>query len=163
VVDHTNRIAFASASQRTHEKLFFEWCDKLNFEAVLFHATDENGKAIYHTNVILTIAENFFVLCSECIRDEKEKLRTKNKLKDCRLDLLEISFEQVKHFSGNALALRNGNGKQILVISEQGWNAMTDYQKEFLNTRCNEIITAPLAFIEACGGGSARCMLAELF
>jgi hypothetical protein len=163
VIAHRKKIAFASESLRTHAELFSEWCTLLNYEPVLFHATDENGKAIYHTNVILTVGENFAIICSESIRDEKERAMVINKLNDCGLALLQITFEQVKHFSGNALALRNRNGNQVLIISEQGWNAMNAVQKDFLKTQCAEIITSPLATIEACGGGSARCMLGELF
>jgi len=132
VIEHRNKIAFASESSRTHAQLFNEWCQQLNHEPVLFHATDENGKAIYHTNVILTIAENFAIVCSESIRDEDERSMVKKKLTGSGLALLEITFQQAESFSGNALALQNKNGKQVLVISERGWNAFDGREKEFL-------------------------------
>lgn len=163
VIAHRNKIAFASESLRTNTELFIEWCQRMNYERVLFHATDDNRKPIYHTNVILTIAENFAIICLESIRDERKKDMVKKKLLDSNLALVEITFEQVRRFSGNALALKNKIGEQVLVISEQGWNAFDEQQKNFLQNHCAEIITAPLDTIEACGGGSARCMLAELF
>lgn len=163
VIEHRNKIAFASESLRTNTQLFNEWCQRMKYEPVLFHATDENKKPIYHTNVILTIAENFTIICLESIRDENEKDWINKKLLDSNLTLVEITFEQVKRFSGNALTLKNKKGEQVLVISEQGWNAFEEAQKNFLQNHCAEIITAPLDTIEACGGGSARCMLAELF
>ena len=162
VIEHKNKIAFASESSRTNASLFFEWCKIMNHTPVLFHATDDDGHPVYHTNVILTIAENFAILCSECIEDESEKEAVKEKLLDGGLKILEINFEQAKSFSGNALALKNKNG-QALVISEKGWNGFNASQKIILSTLCSEIIVSPLPTIESCGGGSARCMLAELF
>jgi len=163
VIEHKNKIAFASESSRTNTKLFNEWCKLMKYEPVLFHATDENEKAIYHTNVILTIAENFAIVCSESVRDEKEKEKVKKKLFGCGLTLVEITFEQAKKFSGNALALKNKKGKQVLVISKCGWDGFDAHQKNAVKNQCAEIVTSPLETIEAYGGGSARCMLADLF
>jgi hypothetical protein len=85
VIEHRNRIAFASESIRTDVSLFREWCKLLDYEPVVFHATDESGKPVYHTNVVLTIAENFTVICSESIRDEKERAAVTEKLSGCGL------------------------------------------------------------------------------
>ncbi|MBK5285701.1 MAG: amidinotransferase [Bacteroidia bacterium] len=163
VINHSNKIAFASESARTNSILFYEWCERMKHTPVLFHATDENGRPIYHTNVMLTIAENIAIICMECIRDEREQKLVRENLLKCGLKIFEINFEQVKCFSGNTLALINKSGEQILAVSEQGWKGLNEQQRKFLLNHCAEIIIAPLTNIEACGGGSARCMIAELY
>ena len=163
VIDNKNKIAFATASFRTHETLFREWCDSTSHKPVFFHATDENGHAVYHTNVILTIAENFAIICAESIRSDSERKNVLRHLTSCGLTVLEITFTQVRCFSGNALALHKKNGEQLFVISELGWNGFNDAEKKFLESHCAEIVKTPLDIIESCGGGSARCILAELF
>jgi len=163
VINHKNKIAFASESARTNSHLFYEWCEIMKHTPVLFHATDENKRPIYHTNVMLAIDENIAIVCMECIRDEQEQKIVRKNLLEAGLKILEISLEQVKCFSGNTLALKNKSGEQVLALSEQGWNGFDERQKNILSNHYIRIIVVPLKNIEACGGGSARCMLAELF
>ena len=163
VIDHKNKMAYASESMRTNAGLFYEWCKMMNHKPVLFHATDENNNPVYHTNVILTIADDFAILCSASIRHKQERENVKSELAETGHELLEISFAQAGSFAGNALALSNNKRQQVLVISSAGWNALNEEQQNFLQQRSAQIITSPLKTIETCGGGSARCMLAELF
>jgi hypothetical protein len=163
VIDHSNKIAYASASQRTDESLFYEWCKIMNYKPILFHSTDENKNPVYHTNVLLCIGNGFAIVCLESVKDEHERKLLEDTLTKSRNILIKISLAQMHRFAANALALQNKKGEQVLVISLQGWNALDNHQQNQIRSFCPQIITPELNIIETCGGGSARCMLAELF
>lgn len=163
VIDHKNKTAYASVSLRTDESLFNEWCVLMNHKPVVFHTVDENEKPIYHTNVMLCIGDGFAIACLESIKDIQERKQLRDSLIGNGHKLVEISLSQMNNFAANALALRNNKDEQVLVISSNGWNALNSNQQNQIHTFCSQIITPELSIIETCGGGSARCMLAELF
>ena len=134
----------------------------MNSEPELFNAYDENEKIIYHTNVMLSIGEKFAVICAESIVDEKRRNSVINRLKNSKKDVIEISFDQMRSFCANILEVRNVENEKCLIMSDTAKNSFTDEQKHILESYC-KIISSPLNTIEQVGGGSARCMIAEIF
>jgi hypothetical protein len=163
VIDHKNKTAYASLSQRTNESLFYEWCKAMQHEPVPFHAEDEKGNAVYHTNVMLCIGNGFAIVCLESVKDTDERKRLADSFAKNGNSLIEIRLSQMHEFSANALTLQNKKGEQVLVISLRGWKGLNTAQQNQIRSFCSQIITPELNIIETCGGGSARCMLAELF
>lgn len=162
ILDHYNRVVYACRSERTDDIVFEEFYSKMNFEPELFNAYDEKGHLIYHTNVMLSIGEKIAVICAESIVDEKRRASVINRLKDSKKEVVEISYEQMKDFCANVLEVRNAENKNYLIMSETAKNSFTNQQKEILEQHCT-IISSPLNIIEETGGGSARCMIAEIF
>ncbi|WP_207435659.1 citrulline utilization hydrolase CtlX [Sabulibacter ruber] len=162
VLDRQHKIAYACLSERTHPEPLQEFCDKLGFRPVVFHATDEKGLPIYHTNVILSIGADFALVCLEAIQDEEEQGLLLEALVDTGKDIIDLSLAQVKKMAGNMLQVRNKVGEPVLVMSEKAYKALRKDQFEELN-RLTKMVRADLRTIEAHGGGSARCMLAEIF
>ena len=163
VIDSENQIAYASLSQRTNESLFYEWCSTMKHKPVIFHAEDKSGNTVYHTNVLLCIGKGFTLVCLESITDKSERKLLAGSLSQSGNAVIEISFGQMHEFAANALALQNKNSEQVLVISSRGWNALNSKQQGLVHSFCSQVIMPELDVIETCGGGSARCMLAELF
>jgi hypothetical protein len=161
VSDRANRIAFANFSSRTSEELFRGWCSRFEFDPVIFHASTKGGNEIYHTNVLMAIGKSTAVICSEVIRDEAERRTVLEKL-STNHQPVEITEEQMSHFCGNVLLVKNREGKNFWVMSEQAFQHFSHRQKELLQTD-GEFLFSDLKTIEAVGGGSARCMMAEVF
>jgi len=161
VLDHYNKMTFANLSSRTHEEIFKTWCSQMNFEPVSFHTSTIDGKEIYHTNVIMSIGEQTAVICSAVIRNEKERTAVEKKLSVDR-QVIEITEEQMNHFCGNLLLVKNRDRKFYWVMSKQAFENFTSQQKEILRLD-GELLYSNLTTIETVGGGSARCMLAEIF
>lgn len=161
VFDHTNKIAYACLSPRTDKELFIMLCEQLQYKAHYFHALDRGGKEIYHTNVMMCLGEDFAVVCMESISDPKENSSLRKSLESTGHHLIEISFAQMNHFAGNMLAVLNDNNEKLLVMSQSAYDSLTDEQKNTLKRYCTPL---PLAIptIESVGGGSARCMIAEV-
>jgi hypothetical protein len=162
VLDHVNKIAYAALSPRTHEDLFIRVCDLLKYRPVTFHANDQYGKQIYHTNVMMCVGERFSVACLESIVDFTEKKLVKDSLRDTGHTVIEISFDQMNHFAGNMLVIQSGNGESLLVCSRQSAESLSKAQKMVLS-RHARMLPIGIPTIEAIGGGSARCMVAEVF
>ena len=162
ILDHNNRVAYACRSERTDDIVFEEFYTKMNSEPEIFNAYDEEGRNIYHTNVMLSIGEKYAVICAESITDETRRDYIINKLKMSKKDVIEISFEQMKNFCANIIEVRNSEDKKFLIMSETAKNAFKHEQIDILQQHC-EIISSPLSTIEQTGGGSARCMIAEIF
>lgn len=165
VLDRKNSIAYASISERTNEELVNLFCQKLNFEPVLFHSfqTVENArKPIYHTNVMMCIGERFAVLCADSIDSTNEKERVIERLGKTGHEIIFISEKQVNQFAGNMLELENKNGDKIIAMSTQAFGCLEDIQRLKLSA-FGKIIHSNISTIETLGGGSARCMIAELF
>ena len=119
-------------------------------------------KPIYHTNVMMSVGEDFAVVCTAAIDDKKERKQLVSHLKEDGKEIIEITEDQVNSFAGNMLQLKGGNGSRYLVMSEAARQSLDREQLEKIGRYC-EILSAPLDVIEACGGGSARCMMAEIF
>ena len=162
VLDRVNKIAYACKSPRTCEEVFNDFCSKLGFSPILFNAVDEDKKMIYHTNVLMCIGTTFAILCDDCIPDEKEKAMVIESLEKSGKRIIKISFEQLKNYAGNMLEIKNKDGKRLLVMSQRAFDSLNNEQKEYLEKEC-KILHPKIECIEVNGGGSARCMLAELF
>jgi hypothetical protein len=162
VLDRENRIAYACISPRTDEQLFEEFCRITGYSPVTFHAVDKNGEPVYHTNVMMCIAGTFAVVCLDSIHNPVEKERLVKTITGSQKEIVEISADQVNRFAGNMLQVMNTRGELLLVMSSQAFSALSAAQVEIL-LRHNRILHSPLDTIETAGGGSARCMIAELF
>ena len=164
-LDRKNKIAYANISKRTNKQLFEEFCNKLGYKGITFSGFQTiNGKKapIYHTNVMLTIAENFAIVFLNAVENEEERANLKNSILSSGKELIEISEEQTKKFLGNTIELKKSNGDKILVMSQTAYNALTDEQKNIIE-KYDEILYVDIHTIETNGGGSARCMIAEWF
>lgn len=161
VFDHENRRAYACLSPRTDKKLFVEVCEYLGSKPIYFRAVDENGKEIYHTNVMMCIGEKFAVICLESITDQSERELVTSSLTETGHQIIDISFEQMNKFAGNMLALQ-ANDKNIVALSKSAFESLNATQKSELEKYC-EPLPLSIETIETVGGGSARCMIAEIF
>jgi hypothetical protein len=161
VLDRDNRIAYACLSPRTNEKLLAEFCREMNYTPVVFDAMDANGQAIYHTNVLMCVADRYVVICLESITDHEQRQLVAETITGSHKKIIAITFHQMQHFAGNMLQVENDKQEKLLVMSSQAYEALTTEQLQELN-RYNRILHSPLATIETNGGGSARCMMAEV-
>lgn len=161
VLDRRYKIAYACLSPRTHPEVLNAFADALGYEIVTFSASDENNKAIYHTNVLMCVGDIFAIVCLEAIKNPDERLRVRNILEDTNKYIIEISLDQVRHFAGNMLMVRNLKGDKFLMMSTQAYDALTDKQHKVLLDYA-KIIHTDLSVIEGYGGGSARCMMTEI-
>ncbi len=163
VIDHKNKIAYASLSQRTNNDLVFEWSKQTGFAVEIFSAYDKNGEVIYHTNVLMCVAENFAIVCLHAINKESDgRERVKSSLTKTNHEVISISFEQMHHFCGNCLELQNKKEEKFLLMSARARNHFSASGKKSIEKYCT-ILYADLDIIETYGGGGARCMVAELF
>lgn len=161
VLDRTNKIAYACLSVRTDKDVLENFAMLTGYEIVAFHAVDADGFPIYHTNVMMCIGEKFAVVCLESIKSTEDKIAVLENFKATHKTVIDISFDQMNHFAGNMLEVQNKNGESLLVMSEQALKALHGTQITALSA-FSKIVTAPLYTIEQNGGGSARCMLAEV-
>jgi len=161
VLDRTNKIAYACLSVRTDEEVLNNFCMLTGYEPVAFHAVDVSNFPIYHTNVMMCIGDRFAVICLDSIRNPEEKLNVTISLKGAGKEIIEISLEQMNKFAGNMLQLSNAENESLLVMSEQAYLSLTPEQIAALE-QYSRIVYSPLYTIEKNGGGSARCMLAEI-
>ena len=161
VLDRQNKIAYACISPRTDFFVLGEFCDQLGYTAVSFDAIDQKGNAIYHTNVMMCIADKYAVICIDAIPAQVEKDEVIESLKKNGKEIIAVSYGQMNQFAGNMLQVENNNGEKLLVMSSQAFGSLTKEQIQKL-TGYNRIIHSPLTTIETNGGGSARCMMAEV-
>lgn len=161
VLDRGNKLAYACLSPRTNQEVLDLFCAQSGYKPVLFHAVDENGMDIYHTNVLMCIGDKFAVICLDSIADEKEKAEVTASLKSTHKEIVAISFTQMNHFAGNMLELKNKDGESLLVMSQSAYQSLNSHQKTTLEKYC-KLLYANIHTIESNGGGSARCMIAEV-
>lgn len=162
VLDHENKIAYASVSSRTNEKALHKWAIALGFDFVKFRSFDQNNTPIYHTNVMMCLGDNFAVVCLESISDETERSAVFKSLQETKKEIIEISFEQMENFAGNMLLLQNKSEENILVMSKRAFESLKNDQIEKLRSHA-KLESFDIDIIEKCGGGSVRCMIAEIF
>lgn len=162
VLDRDNKIAYACLSPRTDKAVFEEWCSKMNYTPCSFYSVDEKAGEIYHTNVMMCVADKYVVICLDSIRDAAERDNVFDTITDSGKKIVEISYDQMNRFAGNMLQVKNKNGDQYLVMSSQAYYALDPEQVKELESY-NPIIHSDLTTIETNGGGSARCMMAEVF
>ncbi|MBJ2175387.1 amidinotransferase [Aureibaculum sp. A20] len=164
-LDRKNRKAYCALSPRAVEELIIEFCEDFEYTPVIFTAyqTVKNERLpIYHTNVMMCLAETFAIICLDCIDDKKERKNVLKHLKEDGLEVIVITEEQVARFAGNMLQVKSKDEKRYLVMSEAAHSSLTKDQITKINKHCN-IVSSPIDTIETCGGGSARCMMAEVF
>lgn len=165
VMDRDHQKAYCALSPRADESLFIEFCEDMECTPVIFTAyqsVDGNRMPIYHTNVMMCIAESFAVICLDSIDDKKERKNVIDHLKNDGKEVIAITEIQEQHFAGNMLQVIGTDEKRYLVMSSAAFKSLTSEQRKVINKHC-EIIHSPLDTIETCGGGSARCMMAEIF
>lgn len=162
VLDRQHNIAYACLSPRTDKTVLNDFCRQMKYTPVIFDATDQNNMPIYHTNVMMCVADKFVVICLDSIRDSIQKQTLTDSFLASNKKVVTISYEQMNHFAGNMLQVENKQGEKFLVMSSQAYKSLTIKQANELE-QFNQIIHAPLNTIETNGGGSARCMMAEVF
>lgn len=166
LLDRVHGKAYCALSPRADEDLFIEFCEDFEFTPVIFNANqtvDGVRKAIYHTNVMMCLGETFAVICLSSIDDKLERKNVVQHLKEDGKDVIDITEEQVNNFAGNMLQVKGAKGDLYLVMSQSAYNSLTSSQIEKLKKHNKDIVSSSLDTIEACGGGSARCMMAEVF
>jgi hypothetical protein len=161
VLDRDKRLAYACLSPRTDQGVLEDFCKRLNYQPVVFHSTSKTGQAVYHTNVMMCVADRYVVICLDSIPDPSEKKFVEEAILSSGKEIIRISPDQMNQFAGNMLQLENIRKEKILVMSSAAWNSLLDEQKEKL-TKYNRIVHTSLQHIESNGGGSARCMIAEI-
>lgn len=165
VLDRENGKAYCALSPRADEELFIEFCEDFEYSPVIFEAFQTvNGerKLIYHTNVMMCIGDTFAVICADCIDDKKERKMVLDSLRGDDKEIILITEAQVNNFAGNMLEVRGADDRRYLVMSHSAHQSLTKKQIAQIEEHVT-IISSSLDTIEACGGGSARCMMAEIF
>jgi len=161
VLDRTHHIAYASLSPRTDRSVLADFADKLGYRPVTFSSYDSTGSLIYHTNVMMSVGERFAVVCTDAIRDEQERAAVLKELEQSGKTVITITLDQVRSMCGNILELR-AKGKRIIVLSKTAYEHFTPQQKKILGG-FGSLLPVDITTIETTGGGSARCMLGEVF
>lgn len=161
VLDRENKIVYACLSPRTNENVLAAFCEQTGYKAVSFNAVDEKGLAIYHTNVMMAIGSKFAVICLDSIWNITEKELVLKSIKDTGKQIIAISFDQMNHFAGNMLEVKNNAGDTLIVMSQSAFQSLGYEQRAALST-FGKLIYADINTIETNGGGSARCMIAEV-
>jgi hypothetical protein len=161
VLDRDQKIAYACLSPRTHCPVLLDFCAKMHFTPEIFTAVDSNGQPIYHTNVMMCVADRYVVICLDAVPLLPEREHLMLTIRGSGKKLIPITPDQMNQFAGNMLQVHNRKGEKLLVMSSQAYFSLTAAQIEQLNSY-NRILHSPLDTIETNGGGSARCMLAEI-
>lgn len=165
LLDRVNAKAYCALSPRVDEDLFIEFCEDFEYTPVVFTANQTvDGKRleIYHTNVMMCLAENFAVICLDSIDDKKERKNVAKHLKQDGKEIISITESQMHQFAGNMLQLRGKDNQRYLIMSQAAYDSLTPNQINAIEKHC-PILSSSLETIETCGGGSARCMMAEVF
>jgi len=161
VLDRENKIAYACLSPRTNSEVLDLFCEQAGYTAISFDAVDEKGKAIYHTNVLMCVGSKFAVICLDSIPNPHERFVVKESLLSTQKEIIEISFDQMNQFAGNMLEVKNAEDETLIVMSKNAFTALSTEQKLALE-KYGKLIYSDINTIETNGGGSARCMMAEV-
>lgn len=165
ILDRAKKIAYAAISERTDRNLFLKFCTDFEYKPITFSSyqtVNNNRLPIYHTNVMMCVAENYAVICLDTIDDLDERGSVVMSLINSGKKIVEISENQMRQFAGNALQVENSNGRRYLIMSQSAFDSLDEIQIHSLSN-FNEIIAIPIPTIEKYGGGGVRCMMAELF
>lgn len=162
VLDRVHRIAYACASPRTHEGVLKDWAAQLGYQYMLFDSEDENGTPVYHTNVMMHVGTDVAIVCLDSIKSSKQRKQLIRSLTESGKTIIPITWEQMNQFAGNMLEVRNESGEKLLVMSATARKSLSSEQLDTLKHYVR-IISPDIHVIETAGGGSARCMMAELF
>ena len=167
VIDHGNKLIYASVSGRTSVPVLEKFANANGYQAIVFLATDKNGRPVYHTNVVMTLGENFAVLCEEAIEEEWELIAVRQLLESTGHTIIPITREQMNCFAGNMLQIKNnpstGSGEEkFLLLSQTAFNSLRKEQKQMLEAY-SQLLPIDVSVFEKVEGGSVRCMMAEIF
>jgi hypothetical protein len=165
LLDRQNGKAYCALSPRADEELFIEFCEDFEYNPIIFEAyqtVDGVRKLIYHTNVMMCLGETFAVICADCIDDKQERKMVLDNLREDGKEIILITEDQVNSFAGNMLEVRGSDNRRYLIMSQSAHKSLTPAQIAQLEKHAT-ILSSSLDTIEACGGGSARCMMAEVF
>ena len=165
LMDRVNKKAYCALSDRAHEELFIEFCEDFEYTPVIFVANQTVGDerlSIYHTNVMMCLAEDFAVICLNTIDDKRERKNVVDHLQDSGKRIITITETQMHHFAGNMLQVLGKNNRRLMIMSSAAFHSLRPDQLSAIE-KSNEILHSSLDTIETCGGGSARCMMAEVF
>jgi hypothetical protein len=162
IYDRPNNLVYACSSERTDVRLLDKYNVLMGTKSIVFHALDRNGKDIYHTNVMMALGEDFVVICLESIHDEVSKKAVLASFEQTKKVVVDISYDQMEAFAGNMLQVEGNNKERYLVMSQTAYLSLNKNQKETLE-KLTHILPIPIDNIEKYGGGSVRCMMAEVF
>ena len=162
IIDRDHNLVYACRSPRTDEKVLEQFCEELDYDYFLFGASDSSGNDIYHTNVMMCVGTEFVVVCLDAVKDIDERENLIGLIEESDKEIVEISLEQMSKFAGNMLEVKSKEGEKLLVMSKRAYNSLNQEQVDTLQKYCC-IISPNLTTIENNGGGSARCMMAEIY
>ena len=162
VLDRVNRVIYAAMSSRTHMSVLADFAQQADYEITAFDAIDSAGRPIYHTNVMMAIGTGFAIICADAITDNLKRKTVLARLAASGREIIEISIRQMENFAGNLLELTNESGASVIVLSRTANAALTADQRNSL-ARFGQVLPVAIETIEKAGGGSVRCMLAEVF
>ncbi len=163
ILDRVNKTAYAALSPRTELEPLQEFCNKLAYKPVTFRAYGPTGELIYHTNVMMCLADTFVVVSLDVV-DAKDREVLRRQFESTGKEIIELTADQTHHrFAGNMLQLHNSKREKILVMSEAAYNSLSEDQLVKLNKHNEHLLYFPIHLIEQCGGGSVRCMIAEIY
>jgi len=161
VLNREDKLAYACLSPRTDLDVLNVFCEQTGYSPVIFHAFDQNGQAIYHTNVMMCIADRYVVICLDSITDANEREAVITSFLQTNKNIFDITFEQMNQFAGNMLEVFSTDGESLLVMSASAYASLEERQVSMLQ-QFSRIVSAPIPTIERNGGGSVRCMMAEV-
>ena len=162
VMDHENKVIYTCYSPRPDVSMLEKFANANKCRAIIFLAIDKSGQPVYHTNVMMTLGEDFAILCEESIEEEWELIAVRQLLESTGHEVIRISKEQMHAFAGNMLQVKNSKGEKLLLMSQTAFDSLNEEQKEDLYTR-TKLLPIPIPIIERTEGGSVRCMIAEIF
>ncbi len=163
ILDRVNKIAYCCASKRTDLEALQIWAEKTDYDYCIFDAVDDRDVPIYHTNVIMSLGEQFAIICLDTIEDISQRVELIELLEETDKEIIEITLEQVGSFLGNTISLKNNRGEFVLVLSQTAYNSLSEEQLSTLSKYHKHFVTPDIETIESAGGGGVRCMIAELF
>ncbi|NND35592.1 MAG: amidinotransferase, partial [Gammaproteobacteria bacterium] len=162
VLDRVNRVVYAALSSRTHMDALAEFAQRADYEITAFEAVDDQNRPVYHTNVMMALGSTFAVLCAAAIADARKRAAVVDKLAASGRDVVDITIEQMRRFVGNMLELESAAGEPVVALSQSAHESLTDGQRRTIADRAS-LVPIDVGTIERFGGGSVRCMLAEVF
>lgn len=162
IMDHDNRMIYASASERTSVSVLEKYASANQYQAIVFLATDSNGRPVYHTNVVMSLGDEFAVLCEEAIDEEWELIAIRQLLESTGKAIIPISRDQMQAFAGNMLQVKNSKGEKFLLMSQAAYDSLRKEQRNMLEAY-SSLLPISIPTIEQVEGGSVRCMMAEVF
>lgn len=160
VLDRKNKVAYCAISKRSDLNLFEKFCSDIGYSPITFTSYDSKGGVVYHTNVMMSIGDDFVLVCLDSITDKDERKKVNQSIEKTGKNIVEIDLNQMESFAGNLLQLGE-KGNKIIVISQLAFSSLNNNQKQILSSE-SKIVNISIPVIQKCGGGSVRCMIAEL-